>query len=101
LTLVFLFQAAPAPIQQEYQLPSPVHTQQQAPAYQQQQQAAPTYQQQAAMQTSLSGGGGGGVRTAQRAPSQGGSQNVGNTIGDTPSVKLHAPPGGVSSISFG
>jgi len=38
-------------------------------------------------------------RTASR--NTGGLQNVGNTIGDVPSVKLHAPPGGASTISFG
>eukprot|EP00658_Telonema_sp_P-2_P009494 TRINITY_DN1354_c0_g1_i2.p1 TRINITY_DN1354_c0_g1~~TRINITY_DN1354_c0_g1_i2.p1 ORF type:complete len:258 (+),score=29.22 TRINITY_DN1354_c0_g1_i2:390-1163(+) len=38
-------------------------------------------------------------RTANR--NTGGLQNQGNTIGDVPSVKLHAPPGGTSSISFG
>eukprot|EP00656_Telonema_subtile_P051120 TRINITY_DN680_c0_g1_i2.p1 TRINITY_DN680_c0_g1~~TRINITY_DN680_c0_g1_i2.p1 ORF type:complete len:271 (+),score=62.55 TRINITY_DN680_c0_g1_i2:699-1511(+) len=38
-------------------------------------------------------------RTASR--NTGGLQNQNNTIGDVPSVKLHAPPGGASSISFG
>merc|ERR1712227_1188806 len=40
-------------------------------------------------------------RTASRGGGAGGMQNVGNSIGDIPSVKLHAPPGGSSSISFG
>jgi len=42
-----------------------------------------------------------GTRTASRGGGAGGMQNVGNSIGDVPSVKLHAPPGGGSSISFG
>ena len=62
-----------------------------------------------------------GVRTANRGGGAGGMQNVGNSIGvsplfsllpaakfyrvtlsqDVPSVKLHAPPGGASSICFG
>lgn len=48
-------------------------------------------------------GGATGTRTASRgtAGGTGGMQNVGNTLGDIPSVKLHAPPGGVSQIAFG
>jgi SPIRAL1-like protein len=42
-----------------------------------------------------------GSRTACRGGGAGGMQNVGNSIGDIPSVKLHAPPGGSSSIAFG
>jgi hypothetical protein len=51
--------------------------------------------------TGMDVGGKPAARTASRGASQGGSQNVGNTIGSVPSVKLHAPPGGASSISFG
>jgi len=43
----------------------------------------------------------GPIRTANRGAGAGGMQNVGNSIGDVPSVRLHAPPGGASSISFG
>jgi len=37
-------------------------------------------------------------RTANRGGGSGGMQNVGNSIGDIPSVKLYAPPGGASSF---
>ena len=40
-----------------------------------------------------------GNRTAARGT--GGLQNCNNTIGDVPSVKLHAAPGGTSSLCFG
>lgn len=48
-------------------------------------------------------GGEGPIRTANRSSAGGthGAQNVGNSIGDIPSVKLHAPPGGATSVSFG
>ena len=128
-------QAAPVP-QQQYLAP-PVQAA--APV-----QAAPVQQQQPYGLGAPQGGLG---STASRAPCQGGSQNVGNSIGvsvcspsvrhcvdfyerlrqntasawwisgshrvlfflsliflsrqDTPSVKLHAPPGGRSQISFG
>ena len=40
-------------------------------------------------------------RTANRGGGAGGMQNVGNSIGDIPSVRLHAPPGGTSQVMFG
>ena len=43
----------------------------------------------------------GPIRTASRGVGAGGMQNVGNSIGEIPSVKLHAPPGGASQVMFG
>ena len=40
-------------------------------------------------------------RTASRGVGAGGMQNVGNSIGEIPSVKLHAPPGSASQVMFG
>jgi len=90
--------AGPAPVQRQAPAQAPMY-QQPAPV----QQAAPVYQQPApaAYDPYSGGGGGGGHRTASRGAAQGGSQNTGNTIGDVPSVRLYAPPGGSSSISFG
>jgi len=94
-------QAAPAPWgMSEPAAPAPMY-QQQAPPAAYQQPAPPQAYMPAPSSAPYGQDMGGGTRTAYRAPSQGGSQKVGNTLGDVPSVKLHAPPGGASSISFG
>jgi len=85
--------AAPAPAPAPVAPPAPVYA---APVA-----AAAPAPMAAPASTGFEVGGKPPARTAARACAQGGSQNVGNTIGDVPSVKLHAPPGGSSSISFG
>lgn len=88
-------QQQPPPAQHQYQ-----HQQHQAPV--QQQQQYPGYQQQQQQQQQQYGGGvAAGSRQSSNSYASGSNQNAGNVLTERRITRIHAPPGGKSSITFG
>lgn len=83
------YQQQPPPAQHQYQHQhqAPVQQQQQYPGYQQQQQQY--------------GGGATSGRLSSNSYATGSNQNAGNVLTERRITRIHAPPGGKSSITFG